>query len=73
MGLCSVPLLVLLELRGRAWREGARAHTQLCFVLALQHSEVMRPVSQHLLLIFFTLFSDHTLVLTLKEHLAPIV
>lgn len=31
------------------------------FILALQNSELMRPVSQHLLVIFPALFSDHTL------------
>lgn len=44
-----------------------------CFIFAPQHSELMRPVSQHLQLIFFILRSDHTLLLTLKEHLTPII
>lgn len=39
------------------------------FIFAPQHSELMWPVSQHLQLIFFLLLSDHTLLLTLKEHL----
>lgn len=45
----------------------------LCLIFAPQHSEQMRPVSQHLQLIFFALFSDLTLLLTLKEHLTPII
>lgn len=43
------------------------------FILALQHSELMRPASQHLLVFFSALFSDRTLLLALKEHLTALV
>lgn len=71
-GCALCPVLVLLELGGCAWEKGARRPTQLLLFSAPQHSE-LRSFSQPLQLIFLALLSDHTLLLTLKEYLTPII